>query len=265
MPAPFMNRLKLPDDHSVFYYLLLFVLVIGVLQAMGIGSLFFLKRSGGKRANIFYGLLLLAFGLTLFHHILSITNFFSQHPRWYFLPVYYTLSFPTLLFFHVKLNLYPEYRLRWTDLKHFILPVTQFLFFVIVFFTAVEYKTKLGQRPFYNPFFGGLEQFFYLTTFYAYLYFAYRYVKQKWKQVRKRGEAKKVVYHRKLLQVLFILFTIHAIFVVGDFVSYEFLNINLQSVKPYTALGILSFAALVYWLGIYGFQVLVWGRKLFQS
>jgi len=34
-------------------------------------------------------------------------------------------------------------------------------------------------------------------------------------------------------------------------------------VKPYVALGMLSFAALGYWMGTYGFQVLFWGRKVF--
>jgi hypothetical protein len=29
-------------------------------------------------------------------------------------------------------------------------------------------------------------------------------------------------------------------------------------------LGILSFAAMLAWLGIYGFQVLVWGRKVLR-
>lgn len=63
--------------------------------------------------------------------------------------------------------------------------------------------------------------------------------------------------------MLFFLFVIHAVFVITDFICYEFLGINLRSVRPYVALGMLSFAALAFWLGTYGFQVLVWGRKVF--
>lgn len=252
------------EEHSVFFYLLLLVLVLGVLQALVIGGLFFFKRSGDKRSNAFFGLLLITFGLTVLHYILVFLNVFDRFPRLYFLPIYYTLSFPTLLFYHIKLNLYPAYRLRATDVKHFILPIGQLSFFLTLFFSAVEYKSQIG-RYFYNPFYGAFEQALYLTTFYAYLYFAWRYVRQKKHHIQSRGEARKVWYSEKLLQILFLLFVIHTIFVLGDFISYEFLHINLRTVKPYAALGVLSFVALLFWLGTYGFQVLLWGRKVFRS
>ena len=118
-------------------------------------------------------------------------------------------------------------------------------------------------RYFYSPFYGAFEQFLYLTTFFAYLYFAYRYLYHKRKQLKDQQEARKVMYLRYLLKGFFVLFCIHTLFVVGDFFSYEFLNVNLRSIKAYAALGMLSFAALVFWLGIYGFQVLVWGKKVF--
>jgi len=51
--------------------------------------------------------------------------------------------------------------------------------------------------------------------------------------------------------------------VVSDFVAYEFLQVNMRAFKPYAALGVLSFTALVLWVGTYGFQVLLWGRRVF--
>lgn len=247
---------------QLLFYLLMLVLGAGVLQAVGIGGLFFFKRSGEKRANLFYGLLLITFGLTLLHNIFVITGFYTRFPSAVFLPIYYTLAFPALLFYYVKLNLYPAYHFRRSDIKHFILPMGQLLFFVIIFFTAVEYKSQLG-RQFYNPFFGAFEQLLYLVSFFAYLYFARRYVLQKQKNLRHRAELRKIFYLRLLIRVLFILFCVHTVFVVADFVCYEFFGINLRIVKPYAALGALSFAALLYWLGIYGFQVLFWGRRVF--
>mgnify|MGYP006266348627 CR=1 FL=1 len=259
-----MIQLLTAEEHSIFFYLLLLVLLVGVLQAMIIGGLFFLKRSGDKRANVFYGLLLITFGFTVFHYMLLFVNAYESYPTLHFLPIYYTLSFPTLLFFHIKLNLYPSYRLRLTDIKHFLLPVGQLVFFLTLFFSAVEYKSEID-RWFYNPFYGAFEQFLYLTTFFAYMYFSWRYVQQKKGEVRHRGEAKKVIYADKLLRVLFVLFCVHTFFVLGDFISYEFLHINLRAVKPYAAMGVLSFVALLFWLGAYGFQVLLWGRKVFAA
>lgn len=248
--------------HSIFYWILIGLMGIGVMQALTVGGLFFFKRSGVKRANYFYGILLITIGLTLLHNILYITGIYERFPKLNFLPIYFTLAFPTLLFYYVKLTLYPTYRLRRTDIKHFILPVGQWLFFWGIFLTSVSFKGGLG-RNFYNPFYGAFEQFIYLTSFFAYMYFAYRYIRHRQQQVLDAHKARQIAYLRTLVIVLFILFGIHTCFVVTDFVTFEFLNINLRSLKFYAALGALSFAALVYWLGTYGFQVLLWGRRVF--
>lgn len=247
----------------LLFYLLVAVLGVGVLQGLTIGNLFFFKRSGEIRANYFYGFLLITFSLTLLHHIFIMTGVFEHYPGLYFLPIYYTLAFPTLLFYYVKLNLYPAYRFQLTDVKHFILPLGQFLFFVSIFFTAIEYKSQLG-RQFFNPFYGALEQLLYLTTFFAYLYFSWRYIQRKQNNISNDRKAlRQVLYMKVLIKVLFVLFCIQTIFVLSDFITFELFNINLRSVKLYAALGVLSFTALLFWLGIYGFQVLLWGRRVF--
>lgn len=258
----FQDLQTLLGEHSIYFYVLLLVLGAGVLLSVLVGILFFLKRTGEKRANRFFALLLLTIGLTLLHNTLYFTRFYEHYPRWYFLPIYFTLAFPTLLFYYVKFNLYPIYQLRPTDIKHFILPLGQWLFFAILFCMPVEYKSTID-RNFYNPFYGAFEQCLYLSTFFAYLYFAYRYVRHKRRRVRDVRERKKVIYLAKLLQVLLVFFCVHTVFVVGDFLSYEILGINLRAFKPHLALGMLSFAALVFWLNIYGLQVLLWGRRVF--
>ena len=131
-------------------------------------------------------------------------------------------------------------------------------------YSAMQILNERLDRNFFNPFFGAIEQALYLTTFFAYLYFSYRYIRRKTGQVKDQREAKKVLYLRILVRILFFLFCVHSVFVLSEFLSYELLNINLRVVKPYVALGALSFAALIYWLGIYGFQVLFWGRKIFK-
>jgi len=252
-------------DRTVFFYLLLFFLGAGVLQALSVGALFFLKRSGDKRSNWFFGLLLILFGLTLLHNILNFISIYEHYPWMHFLPLYFTLSFPVLLFFHAKLSLYPAYQLRWTDAKHFVLPVGQLLFFIILFLQPVSLKAAVG-RVYYNPFYGAFEQGLYLVSFFAYLYFSHRYIRQRRREAyakRDTVELRKVLYLRTLIRVLLLLFIIHAIFVLTDFVYFEFLKADLRSSKPYVALGMMSFAALGYWMGTYGFQVLFWGRKVF--
>ena len=251
------------QHHSWLYYLLLLLLGLGGTFSAGIGGLYFFKRSGVKLGNYCYGLLLIGIGLTQLHIILVLTGFYERFPQLKFLPIYFTLTLPSLLFFYVKLNLYPAYRLRWTDSKHFLLGFFQWIFFWIVFLQPTARKLDTD-RYFYNPFYGGLEQALFLSLFVAYMYFAYRYLKQRERQLKRTTLPRKMWYLRKLIKGLFLLFAVHAIFVLGDFFSYEFLRINLRTVPIYAGLGALSFAALVYWLSLYGFQILFWGRKVFR-
>lgn len=252
-------------ERSYLFYGLLVILVLGVIQGLGIGGLYFFKRSGERRGNFFLGCLLICFSLTLLHNILVITDFFDFNPRFKFLPIYFTLTFPTLLFLHVKLNLYPSYKMRWTDIKHFFLPISQTTYFLVLFFSNVSYKAPI-ERSFFNPFFGAFEQFLYIIFFLAYLYFSKKYIDRR-KAAGKisPGMHKKIQYLEKLIQVFLILFVVHTLFILVDFFSYEFLGVNLRSLKIYAGLGILSFAALVFWAGLYGFQTLIWGRKLFKN
>ncbi len=252
-------------ERSFLFYGLLVILILGVIQGLGIGALYFFKKSGDRRANIALGLLLIALSLTLLHNIFVITDFFEQHPAYRFLPLYFTLSFPTLLFYHVKLSLYPSYKMRWTDIKHFLLPLSQLSYFLILFFSSPVYKAGID-RSFFNPFFGAFEQLLYIVFFLAYLYFSKKYIdRRKAAGQFTPGLVKKIQYLEKLIQVFFVLFGVHTLFILVDFFSYEFLGVNLRRLKIYAGLGILSYAALVFWAGLYGFQTLIWGRKLFRG
>lgn len=252
------------DWYTLLYYVFLLILVANALQGLGIGGLYFFKRSGVRSANFFYGILLISFSLTVVHNIFLVLHLYEIYKGLYFLPIYFTLAFPSLLFYHVKLSLYPKYKLRLSDVKHFILPIGQLIFFITMFLSPVEYKSQLG-RNFYHPFFGAIEQSLYLVTFYAYMYFAYRYIIQRQKSVKIRQELRLVLYLKKLIKILFVLFAVHTIFVLTDFISYELFRIDLRTNKIFAGCGILSFAALNYWLSIYGFQVLFWGRKRFYQ
>lgn len=260
-----MGTTQLPGffsgGHSIFYYVLLLAVGAVALQVITTGILFFFKRSGEMRANACFGTMLIAFGLTQVHYIFLLTGLSRQFPVLSVLPLYYTLLFPPLLFYYIKLSLYPAYRFRWTDAKHFFLPLGQCLFFV---FLTISNTSVLLEREFFNPFYGGVETALYLLTFFAYLYFGYRFIRQKREYVRLGAEIKLTRYLGKLVKVLFFLLCVHSALVVSDFLGYEILQLNLRFFKPFAAIGILSFTVMGLWLGIYGFQVLVWGRKVLQ-
>lgn len=241
--------------HSFYFYILMALLGLGVLQGLFMGLVFMVQRGIRARVNIYYGLLLVAFSLTLLHNIFLLGGL-DEYLNW---PIYFTLSFPPLLFYFVKLSLYPHYRLRLTDVKHFILPVGQFLFFIYVFVSQPGLE-----RHFLNPFYGALEQLLYLITFFFYLYSANKYIQHKSAHRGRNTDLRRVAYMQMLVYIFWVLFFVHTAFILTDFVSYEFFQVNLRSLKLYVGLGALSFAVLVYWLGIYGAQSLIWGKKIME-
>lgn len=233
----------------------------GVLSlALAVGALFFLKKSGDKRANALYGLLLIAGGLTQLHFLWDFLGWLDDYPSLRYLPVYFSLWLPVLLFSHVKISLYPGYRIRWTDLKHFALPVCQTLYFLgIWLFPSLRHEDG---RYFYNPFYGGLEQALFLAGWPLYVLFSYMYLRTKRRQLGSSSLPRLLWYLRKLLKGCLLFILAYAFLSGADFLAYKFHFADLRSAPWYAGSQALTFTVLLTWLGVYGVQVLIWGRKL---
>ncbi|MEM9528542.1 MAG: hypothetical protein AAGA31_18150 [Bacteroidota bacterium] len=238
----------------------LLLMAATLLAAIGIGGLFFLKRSGDARANRLYGLLLILGGLTQLHFALDFGGWLVEYPVLRFLPIYFSLWLPVLLFSHVKISLYPGYRFRWSDLKHLSLPIGQTIYFIIVFLFPV-FRHEEG-RYFYNPFYGGLEQALFLAGWPLYVLFSALYLRRKRRQLGKRSMPRLIWYLRKLLKGCLLFILAYAILSGADFLAHKFHLANLRSQVWYAGIQALSFTILLLWLCVYGGQVLVWGRKL---
>ena len=238
----------------IAYWFVLLTLIVSILTGLTIGSSFIIRPKSDKRPDLFFGGLLVTLALTLTHNLMVHTGVFLRNPKLLFLPVYYTLWFGPLYFYFVKLKLYPQYQLRWSDAKHLILPLGQLLFLLFNFFNTAETKSAIG-RNFFSPFYGGVEMLLYITSFFGYLYFAYRYIKSKRAEVRAatdKSEGRKVAWLQRMSKVLFILFWINATYIFTDFLSYEILGINLHLLKGFDYIGSLSFASLLGWLAFNG-------------
>ena len=247
----------------ITFYLPAGFMAVSLLAAIGIGGLFFLKRSGDHRANQLYGALLLAGGFTQLHFLLLFANLNAARPWLEFLPIYFTLWLPVLLFFYVKISLYPKYSFRIGDLKHFIFPVAQLLFFMGIWLIP-SFRRPEG-RYFYSPFYGGLEQALYLVIWPAYIIFAYQYLRRKRAQLKRRTLPRLLWYLRKLLKGSMLFVIAYAILAVSDFVTYNFFYFDMRSQQWYAAAQSLTYTVLLIWLTVYGFQVLLWGRRLLRD
>ncbi|MTB49341.1 hypothetical protein [Lewinella sp. W8] len=237
------------------------ICMVGTLLTAGvIGSLFFVKRSGDRRANALYGTLLILGGLTQLHFMVDFLGWMESYPSWRYQPIYYSLWLPVLLFFHVKVSLYPHYKFRWTDAKHLALPTGQVIYFLAIWMVP-DWRHPTG-RYFYNPFYGGLEQMLYLAGWPLYVFFSYAYLRRRRKQLKKRSLPRLLWYLRKLLKGCLLFILVYGILAGADFLAFKYLHADLRS-RPWYGIGqSLSFTVLLLWLCVYGGQVLVWGRRL---
>ncbi|MBI5917131.1 MAG: hypothetical protein HY842_17305 [Bacteroidetes bacterium] len=235
----------------------LLVLLAVVMLNGGVAGVLVFRRHENKRADYAFALLLVTYALTSLHHIFILRGVYNQHPEWCSLPLYFTLAFGALLFFSVKLRLFPGYRFTGPDVKHLVLPVGQFCYFLgtwLLLGVPVE-------RRFYSPFYGGLEMALYIFTFYTYQFAAYRFIRFKISALRKQQEGGPAMYEtlvlRRMLRVMLLLFWVNSAYIVTDFVMYELLRLNMHDFRGFTRFGELSFAAMAGWAGLSGVQLLL--------
>lgn len=201
---------------------------------------------------------MLIYALALSRVILMHTGWMEAHPTAFFLPLWYTLSFGVLLFYAVKMRLYPRYRMRWTDLKHFILPLLQAAFFCFIFFKSSTYKTEL-LMSFIPNYYKPIEGAFFILLFFSYIMMAFRYVKFHQAVLRKRGNeegAQDLENLRQMIKVFFVLGGINTSYILSDFFAWQFLGLNLYTVKGFASLNDLSFAAMGWWLAWFAWREL---------
>lgn len=255
MPTP----LNIPDQ------IVAMLLVLGILPGLLVGFGFLLRPLGNKKANAFYGVFLMSFALSLSNNLFLHLGFFHQYPALHYVPLWYTLVFGPCLFYYVKLNVYPSYELRWTDAKHFALPLLQALFYWIAWFQPVGTKHWITSEI-YLPYYKTLEGVLFVFSFFSYLALAYRYLKFKEATIKKFGgfgwEYQKVRWLKHVLRVLFLLAGLNTFYLICDFIAFNFFNVNLYGIKTYAYFGDLSFAAILYWLAFAGIRNELFGLPL---
>jgi len=246
--------------HTWGFWLVLLLISGAVGLCLLLGFRFLFRRRGEPRSFFFLSLLLLAFGFTQIYQVWRLLDLFSFFPKMRYVPIYFSLALPVLFFYYVKVELFPAYRLRWTDAKHFLLPGGQFFYFLTQW--IFEARMVISERllPF-NPFFGSVETALYLVLFAAYLFFSLRYIVQKKRIGADIRKQRQVLYLEILVQLFSGLFLLHSLFILFDYYTYRFVQYNVQSEKLYVGFGVLTFTSLLGCLAIYGVQLLGWGRR----
>ena len=252
----------MPASFTIFdiiRWLTAFALLAGVASGLGVAALFLIRKTQPNRwSNWLFAALLGAMSLTLLDKFLNFTLLTHRYSALSFLPIYSSFIFAPLLFFYVKSRLYPQFDMDKSDFKHFILPTVQFYLLLMMTFKDADSKTDFNIY-YFSPFYGNFEKGIFILQFFAYLYFSYRFILHE-RLLRKTTAQRRQIlvlgWLKRMVKTLFILFSIHASFILTDYFSYKLFGMNLQEKSLFSALYELSFAAMLAWLCLNGYFAL---------
>ena len=227
---------------------------VGLIASVAIS----LRKYGNIRSNLLLSALMLVFSLALVRNGLLLL--FNQDDLFHIeqIPLWYTFSIGPLLFFYVKLSVYPQYLLRYSDLKHFILPTIQFIFYWLSFFFSAFGNTTFSEL--YKMYhLKSIEGFLFLMSFFPYLILAFRYVKYDQAQLEGQEDFwkfRKNKWLSKILKVLYVLAAVNSLYIIMNFAVEEIASVALESVTNYLILTEISFGLLVIWIVYNSFKLI---------
>ncbi len=168
-----------------------------------------------------------------------------------FLPIYCSFAFAPLIFFMVKSRLYPNFRLQQNDLKHFILPIVQTVVMCWIFLQPAHTRSWVASGGFFTPFYGNFERGVYLLQFGLYLYFSYRFILHERTPLSNHSPKHQILltgWLKRMVKAAFTIFIIEASFILTDYFSMRWFDVNLRSRLFFSSVLELSFTAQLWWL-----------------
>lgn len=221
-----------------------------VAAALATAVLYATKRSGNRSSNVFFALLLASFGLSVTALVFEHLGLAARYPRLRYAPLWYTWTIGPAWFFYVKFSLFPAYRFRWSDLKHFVAPVVQFLTYAVVFsadlLDGAEGPVRVGGIRATT-----IEEVVFLASVGGYILAAYRYLRYRAREIgdaRLRWDYWKVRLLRRSQRVLVILLAFNFVFVAYNFAAEQASGFGLQHLRGFYASSSLSFGLILLYL-----------------
>ena len=220
-------------------------LLLVTLATVGV---YLVKRSGNRTANLFFASLLLAFGGCIGALVLEHLALTTRFPRLRYLPVWLTLAIGPSWFYYVKLSLFPAYKVRWSDAKHAVFPLAQWLSYVYCF---VAGRDGLRQEFLFGFAASTFEQALFLGSVFGYLFGAYRYLRFRAREIgehRERWDYWRVRQLRHVQRVLVVLLVFNFFFVAYNFAVEQSSGAGLLHLRGFYASSSLSFGLILLYL-----------------
>jgi hypothetical protein len=221
----------------------------------------FRAASGSLTSNRIWAAWLIVLSLTLLQHTFEWN--WRQTAALRFLPIYYSFAFAPLAFFFAKSRLYPNFKLLFNDLKHFILPIAQFLLLFWLWLQPTADRQWLASGNLFTPFYGNFERGVYILQLGLYLYFAYRFIRHQRARLTPQSPRRQRLlagWLKRMYKVYFLLFAVEAVLILCDYFSLRLFNVNLKTGLLFVMGLELSLATQLWWLILNAF--FAWRRKI---
>jgi hypothetical protein len=250
--------IQLPQHIEGWVELLLFLLAALVIGYGMLTALAMLVL--GLRGRLSLRLLaatLLLFALTIGREAMLLAGGFDRWPSLRFLPLSLSVAIGPMFFLYVKARLYPAFRVRKADLKHFLPAIGQFSAYLVLFLQPTFRQQDLWEgmhRYYIHP----LENLLFVLTGWIYLFFAWRFVRH---ELSVRTQPTGILYALRLkrtAKVLALFLGFYAGYLVDDTIRRLLL---LKAQSDLTLVSYASFAALLFmllWLSLFAWLSEYW-------
>lgn len=196
---------------------------------------------------------LLFLSVTIGHEVFLQSGLYDRYTALRFLPLSLSLAVGPLFFYYVKARLYPQFRIRRKDSKHFLALLAQVSAYVAMFLQPIHRKLDLWEglyRYYVHP----LENLLFIGSGWVYLFFAYRFIKYELAHKTTPQQELVALRLKRTSKVLFLLLSFYAVYFIDDTIRRLLLlraqtDLTWVSYISFTALlGMLAWLSLFAWL-----------------
>lgn len=189
--------------------------ITGILVSIGTAIFCLIQRKPDDQSMVLLFLLLTSIGLTLLNETLTTSGISNRFKNLYFLPLNFSLSIAPLFYLFIKLKINRKFNR--IDSTHLLLPILQFLTFLIVGFQPISNKSKLWNNDFFRAILN-LESILFVVGLIIYSIFSYISVNRiSTKQVFWKADLKK--YLLRMVKVFTLLAIFELILFFGEMLA----------------------------------------------
>ena len=216
---------------------------------------YFLRKRGNYRSNIFLAVFFIVFGLALTRNGLILAGYIHMDNQLTAI-LWNTIWLGPLFFYYIKLNIYPHYLLRGSDLKHFVLPIAQSLSHL---FLSIQAMNNPEQQADLLGYLYSIEGILFLLTFFPYIILSFRYIKYAGVSERQQPywRKQKLLWLKRITKVLYVLAFINSSYVITNFLSKFIFVDELASLPTYFLFSEFSFSLIAIWIAYQAMKLVI--------